>query len=610
FVSPSATRVFGYDPSQLVGHQLSNLLHPDDRERAAAFFRDAARTPDVTGPVEWSFRQPDGSWLHAEILATNLLRDPTVRGIVLNTRDISERKRLEEQLTHQAFHDPLTGLANRALFRDRVSHALALAQRQGHPITVLFLDLDDFKKVNDSLGHSEGDRLLIAAAERFLCCARAADTVARLGGDEFAVLCEDVGDRSEVTALADRLGAALRSPFEVRGASVVTNASIGIAFTDRGDVTADALIADADAAMYRAKAVRGDRYVIFDEAMRKEDRERLGIETALRSALPRDELHLVYQPIVALPDRAIAAVEVLLRWRHPERAEISPAQFIPAAEQTGLIVPIGRWVLEQACREATGWPSTGPAGAPTLCVNLSSRQFGQADLVEMVEEVLDDTGLEPRRLALELTESALMEELDDPLETLHGLKRQGVRLVLDDFGTGYSSLSYLQRFPIDTLKADRSFVAALGEGGEGDSAVLAAVAMLAHAIDVEVVGEGSRRRSSCGRSTSWDTTSRKASTWPGRSRASSCAPCWRARPGGRRRRPCRWRPRAESVRLAGAGTPACDGGAGEEAGGRGLVRIREGPLVGALVGVVGRSLVVVLDRSLVVALLLGCLLRG
>jgi diguanylate cyclase len=390
----------------------------------------------------------------------------------------------------QMLHEPLTGLPGRTVFIHRVSLALERLKSESAGLAVLFLDLDRFKLLNDTLGHAFGDELLVAAAERLRRTVRGSDVVARFGGDEFAVLCEDVSDRSEVIALAERLGAALRSPFHIRGASTVTNASIGIAFSDPAGATADALIAEADAAMYRAKAVRGDRYVIFDETMRREDSERLATETALRSALPRDQLRLVYQPMVSLPDQAVAAVEVLLRWQHPDRGEIAPAQFIPAAEQTGLIVPIGRWVLEQACLEATTWPSTAPAGAPVLCVNLSARQFGQADVVEMVDQVLRDTGLEPHRLGLEITESALMQELDCPLETLHKLKRLGVRLVLDDFGTGYSSLSYLQRFPIDTLKADRSFVAALGERGEGDRAVLTAVAMLGHAIDVELVAEG------------------------------------------------------------------------------------------------------------------------
>jgi diguanylate cyclase (GGDEF)-like protein/PAS domain S-box-containing protein len=265
FVSPSATRVFGYDPAGMIRHSLTDLLHPEDRERATSFFRDATQTPGVTGPVEWRFRQPDGSWLNAEILATNLLHDSTVKGIVLNTRDVSERRRLEEQLIHQAFHDPLTGLANRALFRDRVSHALALAQRRGSPVTVLFVDLDDFKTVNDSLGHGEGDRLLIAAAERFLACARSADTVARLGGDEFVILAEDLNEPAGALVIAGRVVRALNLPMTVAGHVVRTPASIGIALSGPGQ-GADDVLRDADTAMYVAKRNGGGRYHVHADA--------------------------------------------------------------------------------------------------------------------------------------------------------------------------------------------------------------------------------------------------------------------------------------------------------------------------------------------------------
>ncbi|HEV8177369.1 MAG TPA: diguanylate cyclase, partial [Gemmatimonadales bacterium] len=277
FVSPSVTRVFGYDPAAMLRRTVSELLHPDDRERAASFFFTAAQAPGVTGPVEWRFSQPDSSWLHAEILATNLLHDPTVKGVVLNTRDVSERRRLEEQLTHQAFHDPLTGLANRALFRDRVSHALALAQRRGSPVTVVFLDLDDFKKVNDSLGHGEGDRLLIAVAERFLACARSADTVARLGGDEFAILIEGADGRD---GLPDRLAAAMSHPFSLSGQQVRVTVSIGVASASLDD-RADDLLRNADMAMYAAKRHGKGRAETYESRMYADIRERLDLEAAL-----------------------------------------------------------------------------------------------------------------------------------------------------------------------------------------------------------------------------------------------------------------------------------------------------------------------------------------
>ncbi|MGH7536725.1 MAG: putative bifunctional diguanylate cyclase/phosphodiesterase, partial [Gemmatimonadales bacterium] len=359
FVSPSATRVFGYDPSVLVGLTVSSLLHPDDRARAAAFFQDAAKTEGVTGPVEWRFRQPDGSWLHAEILATNLLRDPTVRGIVLNTRDVSERTRLEEQLTHQAFHDPLTGLANRALFRDRVSHALALAVRQGHSITVLFLDLDDFKRVNDSLGHAEGDRLLIAASQRFLRCARAADTVARLGGDEFAILVEHVAESDGQAGLLDRLATAMAYPFTLGGNHVPVSASIGVA-TSSGEETADDLLRNADVAMYAAKRRGKGRSATYESRMYADLRERLDMEAALRAAIERNELTLHYQPIVSLRTGAIQGVEALVRWDHPHYGHLLPQHFVPLAEETGLIVRLGGWVMGEACRQMRRWREAHP----------------------------------------------------------------------------------------------------------------------------------------------------------------------------------------------------------------------------------------------------------
>src|SRR5688572_21950839 len=331
FVSPSAARVLGYDPAEMLRHTVSELLHPDDRDRAATFFRSAAQAPGVTGPVEWRFRQPDGSWLHAEILGTNLLHDSTVKGIVLNTRDVSERRRLEEQLTHQAFHDPLTGLANRALFRDRVSHALALAQRRGSPVTVLFLDLDDFKKVNDSLGHGEGDRLLIAVAERFLACARSADTVARLGGDEFAILIEGAEGRD---GLPDRLAAAMSHPFSLSGNQVRATASIGVASASPDD-RADDLLRNADMAMYAAKRHGKGRAETYESRMYTDIRERLDLEAALRAAIEGQQLTLFYQPIVNLQTGGIHRAEALLRWEHPQFGRLLPQHFIPLAEETG-----------------------------------------------------------------------------------------------------------------------------------------------------------------------------------------------------------------------------------------------------------------------------------
>jgi diguanylate cyclase (GGDEF)-like protein/PAS domain S-box-containing protein len=488
FVSPSASRVFGYDPSEMLRHTISEMLHPDDRERAATFFANAAQSPGVSGPVEWRFRQTDGSWLHAEILATNLLHDPSVKGVVLNTRDVSERRRLEEQLTHQAFHDPLTGLANRALFRDRVSHALALAQRRGSPVTVLYLDLDDFKNVNDSLGHAEGDRLLIAAAERFLACARSADTVARLGGDEFAILIEGADGRD---GLPERVAAAMSHPFSLSGNQVRVTVSIGVASATPGDI-ADDLLRNADMAMYAAKRHGKGRAETYESRMYADIRERLDLEAALRDAIERRQLTLFYQPIVNLHGGGIYGMEALLRWDHPQFGRLLPQHFVPLAEETGLIVQLGSWVLGEACRQLQVWQTAHPEYRLAISVNISGRQLQGAGLADALRQTLTSSGVDPSWVVLEITESVLMQETDAVLERLQQLKALGVRLAIDDFGTGYSSLSYLQRFPIDILKIAKPFVEEVGMGADR-SALARAIVGLGDTLKLQTIAEGIER---------------------------------------------------------------------------------------------------------------------
>jgi diguanylate cyclase (GGDEF)-like protein/PAS domain S-box-containing protein len=480
--------VFGYDPAGMIRHSLTDLLHPEDRERATSFFRDATQTPGVTGPVEWRFRQPDGSWLNAEILATNLLHDSTVKGIVLNTRDVSERRRLEEQLIHQAFHDPLTGLANRALFRDRVSHALALAQRRGSPVTVLFVDLDDFKTVNDSLGHGEGDRLLIAAAERFLACARSADTVARLGGDEFAILIEGADGRE---GLPDRLSAAMSHPFSLSGNQLRVTASIGVASAGADD-TADDLLRNADMAMYAAKRHGKGRSATYESRMYADIRERLDLEAALRAAIEGNQLTLFYQPIVNLQSGGIYGVEALLRWEHPQFGRLLPQHFIPLAEETGLIVQLGAWVLGEACRQVHAWRQAHADLPLSISVNISGRQLQGIGLTEALRQTLHSSGVEPSAVVLEITESVLMQQTDAVLGRLQQLKALGVRLAIDDFGTGYSSLSYLQRFPIDILKIAKPFVEEVGQGADR-SALARAIIGLGDTLKLRTIAEGIER---------------------------------------------------------------------------------------------------------------------
>jgi diguanylate cyclase (GGDEF)-like protein len=407
---------------------------------------------------------------------------------VLNTRDVSERRRLEEQLTHQAFHDPLTGLANRALFRDRVSHALALAQRQGNPITVLFLDLDDFKKVNDSLGHAEGDRLLIAAAERFLCCARAADTVARLGGDEFAILIEHVAGSDGRTGILDRLSAAMTHPFSLSGNQIQVSASIGVA-TASGDETADDLLRNADVAMYAAKRRGKGRSETYESRMYADVRNRLEMEAALRTAIEQRQLTLHYQPIVCLRTGAVQGVEALVRWDHPRYGHLLPQHFVPLAEETGLIVRLGGWVMGEACRQAQLWREAYPELSLSVSINMSGRQLQHAAIIEETRNALTTSGVDPSAVVLEITESVLMQQTDTILERLRQLKGLGVRLAIDDFGTGYSSLSYLQRFPIDILKIAKPFVEEVGLGADR-SALARAIIGLGDTLKLDTIAEG------------------------------------------------------------------------------------------------------------------------
>jgi diguanylate cyclase (GGDEF)-like protein/PAS domain S-box-containing protein len=488
YVSPSAAKVLRYEPDRLLGLQLTSLLQPEDRERARRFVAEAGLGHGVLAPVELAFRQPDGSRLQAEVIATNLLDEPTVRGIVLNTRDVSERKRLESELKHQAFHDPLTGLANRALFRDRVSHALTLAQRQQRSIMVLFLDLDDFKKVNDSLGHGEGDRLLVAAAERFESCSRAADTVARLGGDEFAILIEDVPSPEGHERLVERLTAAMERPFMLSGNEVHIKASVGIA-TASGDETADDLLRNADVAMYTAKRRGKGRFATYESKMYSDIRERLEMEAALRVSIERSELVLHYQPIFHLRTGRVTGVEALLRWDHPKYGHLLPQHFVPLAEETGLIVMLGGWVLREACRQVQEWRGLYPELELTVAVNISGRQLQELDMVEETRAALVDTGVDPAAVVLEITESVLMQQTGSVLDQLRQMKALGVGLAIDDFGTGYSSLSYLQRFPIDILKIAKPFIDDVGSGIER-SALARAIIGLGDTLKLRTIAEG------------------------------------------------------------------------------------------------------------------------
>jgi diguanylate cyclase (GGDEF)-like protein/PAS domain S-box-containing protein len=488
FLSPAVRRVLGYEPADLTGTTLLDLIHPDDREAARKFLQESAATPGVTPPIEWRVRRSDGSWTHTEATGNNLLQDPTVSGIVLNSRDVTERKRLEQQLTHQAFHDSLTGLANRALFRDRVAHALLLARREHRLLGVVFLDLDDFKRVNDSLGHDHGDQLLVQFARRLMGCARVTDTVARLGGDEFALLVENVDRTEGCSPVIERLSQALTEPFLVGGNELTIRASMGVATSESTD-SAEELLRNADVAMYAAKRAGKGRYEHYDSRLHAAAMASLEIEAALRGAADRGELVLYYQPILALSSGRLFSVEALVRWNHPRHGLLVPAQFIPLAEDNGLIVPLGRWVLRDAFRQIRDWRTRFPQTNLAVCVNISSRQLQVPSLGPEVREAIELTGAEPDAVILEITESVLMQQTEETLGELQRLKLLGFRLAIDDFGTGYSSLSYLQRFPIDLLKVARPFVEDVGVDRER-AALARAIIGLGETLRLGTIAEG------------------------------------------------------------------------------------------------------------------------
>jgi diguanylate cyclase (GGDEF)-like protein len=395
-----------------------------------------------------------------------------------------ERKRAEVELAHQAMHDALTGLPNRALFYDRLGQALNRGGRQGTAVAVLFLDLDRFKLVNDSLGHNAGDTLLVAVAERLAGVLRAGDTAARFGGDEFVILCEDVSGERQAIAIAERIASELDAPFVIDSDEVFAHTSVGIALATEPGARPEALIRDADAAMYRAKERGGGVYEVFDDAMRERAVRRMATENALHRALDRGEFVMHYQPIVQMATGALHGVEALARWQHPERGLVMPGEFIEAAEETGLIIALGAWAFDTACRQAAAWD-----GKVMMSVNLSARQCTHPDLVATFGDILRRSGADPATVSLEITETALMEDIAASTATLSALKELGLRLALDDFGTGYSSLRALQHFPVDVVKIDRSFIAPI-EHDPQEAAIVAAVISLSHALGLRTVAEG------------------------------------------------------------------------------------------------------------------------
>jgi diguanylate cyclase (GGDEF)-like protein/PAS domain S-box-containing protein len=496
YASPSVERVFGYASEQVEGTKLIDIVHPDDKTQVLQFLTAGGYDDGARTIIESRMMHQDDFWLHIETLRTDLLHDPNVKGIVLNSRDVSERKAFEEQLSHQAFHDSITGLANRALFRDRVEHALERQVRDDKPISVLFMDLDDFKTINDSLGHAAGDHLLGEVGERLRTCLRAPDTAARLGGDEFAILLEDGGEGVGAADVASRILSSLDGPFHLEGKEVFVRASIGIASADMhrsGPEGAEELLRNADVAMYMAKEAGKGRYQVFEPEMHDTALRRLELKADLQRAVDNNEFVLHYQPVIHLATGEIAGFEALVRWHHPSRGLVPPLDFVPLAEETGLIVQIGAWVLREACFEATALQARHPTAEQLhIAVNLSARQLQRPEIVGEIASALQDSGLAAGDLVLEITESVMMQDMDLALQRLIELKELGVRLAVDDFGTGYSSLNYIRRFPVDVLKVDKSFIDGVNEGGE-ESALTAAIIELAAILNLRLVAEGIER---------------------------------------------------------------------------------------------------------------------
>ena len=412
-------------------------------------------------------------------------------GVVTSTREVTELRRVQDAMSHQAVHDPVTGLANRVLLMDRLTQSLARMQRRPSQIALLSMDLDEFKQVNDTFGHSVGDRLLVEVGRRLTAFSRHNDTVARLGGDEFVLIYDDVGSDDDVHRVVDRVMRSLAEPYLDNGREVFVTASIGVVVTTDPHVLPENLIGDADAAMYQAKTRGRNRYQFADPEFRERAVGRYTVETELARALERGQLRLEYQPVFALKNRVITGAEALIRWDHPGRGTVPPVEFITIAEDRGLIVPIGTWVLDEACRQLVEWSAMAPVGSPplTMAVNVSGRQLGARNFVELVKSALERHGLVPQQLCLEVTETALLQDIDLARATVADLGALGIHIALDDFGTGYSSLAHLMQFPVNVIKIDKSFVSQLKTEGPGHQ-IVAAVTAMAHVLGMTVVAEG------------------------------------------------------------------------------------------------------------------------
>jgi diguanylate cyclase (GGDEF)-like protein/PAS domain S-box-containing protein len=491
--SPKLAELVGHAGNPTTGIKINLLVDREDVGIVEDLLAHAVAAPGVVFDDAVRVHHGAGGrrWIAARVI--NLLHDPAVGGIVANLRDVTDRKSAEERLAHQAYHDSLTGLANRTLFLQRVEQSLRRDSHDGSLSAVIFLDVDGFKTVNDSLGHEAGDQMLCEVAARLVRAVRGGDTVARLGGDEFAVLVErSAQPGADAASIAERILDVLAEPMTVDGLHISISASLGIAVSEP-DSTASALLRSADIAMYQAKSEGKKRWVAYVPEMQVAAVERLQLEADLSEAVDTEQLRLVYQPVIDLETNRVAGLEALLRWDHPTLGTIAPARFIPIAEESGLIVPIGRWVLDTACEMAVEWQRFAPPGeAITMAVNVSGCQLVSRELIDDVQAALARSGLPADRLLLEMTETVMVRDAGSVAQQLRELRQLGVRLAIDDFGTGYSSLSYLRTFPVDILKLDRSFVSSVGDR-TGLPAIVSGLLDLARTLGLEIVAEGIER---------------------------------------------------------------------------------------------------------------------
>jgi diguanylate cyclase (GGDEF)-like protein/PAS domain S-box-containing protein len=494
YASPAVEATLGYRPEELEGRNERDLIHHTDINLRDGSVERLLASDQPQAPLELRVRHRDGSFRWLEMVDTNRLADPAVRGIVTNARDVTSRKTTEDELVQLTFRDPLTGLPNRALLMDRIAVALAHNTRSSDILAVLFCDLDGFKVINDGLGHAAGDQVLVSVAQRLVSAVRHADTVARTGGDEFVVVCDGLRTIEDATEIAQQIRDAVEEPILVDGRKeAALSVSIGIVTTegfDARNVDPMTMLRNADAAMYRAKKRGRARWELYDEALIAEAAQRVELEPELRRALEHGELAVYYQPIIDLTSGEIVGAEALLRWNHPSRGQLMPLQFVGLAEETGIIVPIGEWVLREACAQARSWQEDH-AWPGWISVNVTARQVAQSSLGSTVSDVLTQTGLDPHALWLELTETALLRTGNSAAGELVAIEALGAHIGMDDFGTGYASLSNLQRLPIDFLKIDSDFVTRLGrDASSPENGIVAAIIQLGKTLDLQIVAEG------------------------------------------------------------------------------------------------------------------------